>query len=131
MYTLLIVVLVLVSLVLIAAILLQAGKGGGLAASFGGATSSADAFVGTRQAANLLTRASWWAGGIFLLLGFVLQILSTRSTQPRSVLDRTFTEPARTAPATQAPASGTPATAVPLEPAEKATTPAPAPDTSR
>ena len=76
-----VVLLILDSIVLVAAILLQSGKGGGLAASFGGATSAADSLIGTRQAGNLLTKASWWCGGIFLLLAFVLQIAST--PQPR------------------------------------------------
>ncbi|MEJ7808976.1 MAG: preprotein translocase subunit SecG [Gemmatimonadaceae bacterium] len=120
MYTVLIFLLVLISLVLIAAILLQSGKGGGLAASFGGASSSADSFVGTRQAANLLTRLSWWGAGLFLFVGFVLSLMSSRTSAPRSVLDRTFSQPARTAPA---PAT-TPST-VPLEPAAKAPAPAP------
>ena len=65
MYTLLLVLLILDALVLGAAILLQAGKGGGLSANFGGASSSADSVIGTRQAGNLLTKASWWCGGIF------------------------------------------------------------------
>ena len=71
MYTFLLVILILISLVLIAAVLLQAGKGGGLAASFGGASSSSDAFMGTRQAGNLLTKVSWYGGGLFLFLAFL------------------------------------------------------------
>ena len=60
LYTFLVILLILDSIVLVAAILLQSGKGGGLAASFGGATSAADSLIGTRQAGNLLTKASWW-----------------------------------------------------------------------
>src|SRR5438128_1169328 len=70
----LIVLLAIDSVVLIAAVLLQSGKGGGLAASFGGVTSSADAILGTRQAGNLLTKASWWCGGIFLGLAFLISL---------------------------------------------------------
>ncbi|MEW5915720.1 MAG: preprotein translocase subunit SecG [Gemmatimonadota bacterium] len=88
MYTFLLVLLVIDSLVLITAILLQAGKGGGLAASFGGVSTAADAFIGTRQAGNLLTKASWWCGGIFLGLAFILQMMSVRAVAPRSVLDQ-------------------------------------------
>ncbi len=124
MYTLLLILLVLDSIVLIAAILLQAGKGGGLSAAFGGASSSADSFVGTRQAANLLTKTSWYGGALFLALGLALSIMSTRQSAPRSVLDQV---PASAAPATQAPPAGT-GTAVPLEPAQPAPqqqTPAP------
>ena len=123
MYTVLLILLVLDSLVLVAAVLLQAGKGGGIAASFGGASSSADAFIGTRQAGNLLTKTSWWAGGIFLALAFVLQIASTRRTAPTSVLDRPFSQqPA--APATPAPGT---APALPLENAAPTAAPTGAP----
>src|ERR1044072_176148 len=81
LYTFLVILLILDSIVLVAAILLQAGKGGGLAASFGGATSAADSLIGTRQAGNLLTKASWWCGGIFLLLAFLLQIAPRSSAR--------------------------------------------------
>ena len=56
MYTFLLVLLIIDALVLIAAILMQAAKGGGLAASFGGVSTAADSFIGTRQAGNLLTK---------------------------------------------------------------------------
>lgn len=88
MFTFLLVLLIIDSIVLVAAILLQAGKGGGLAASFGGVTTAADAFIGTRQAGNLLTKGSWWCGGIFLGLAFLLQVMSSRTAAPRSVLDQ-------------------------------------------
>src|SRR5690349_9216650 len=122
MYTFLLVLLILDSLVLIAAILLQAGKGNGLAASFGGVSSSADSLLGTRQAGNLLTRASWWGGGIFLFLAFVLSVASTRQRAPKSVLDQAFT-PAPV-PAT-APATPSTNSAIPLTPAAPATGTAP------
>src|SRR5215208_7267170 len=104
MFTFLLVLLVLDSLVLIAAILLQSGKGNGLAASFGGVSSSADSLLGTRQAGNLLTRTSWWGGALFLFLSLVLSIASTQRRAPRSVLDQAFTQPAAPAPAAPNPA---------------------------
>src|SRR5690348_8908197 len=99
MYTFLLVLLVLCSLVVIAAILLQSGQGSGLSASFGGASSSPDSFIGMRQAGNLLTQISWWGGGIFLALAFVLQLMSTRQRTPRSVLEGKLGTPAPVAPA--------------------------------
>jgi preprotein translocase subunit SecG len=119
LYSFLLVVLVLDAIVLIAAILLQSGKGSGLAASFGGASSSPDAFIGIRQAGTILTKATWWCGGIFMGLAFVLQILSTRTQAPKSVLEGTFNTP----PASTAPISSlnTTAPAVPLSPASGAT----------
>ena len=118
LYTFLLTLLVLDCVVLILAVLLQSGKGTGLAANFGGASSSPDAFIGIRQAGNLLTTASWWGGGIFLGLSFVLQIMSTHTSAPRSVLEKGLgTQPANVAPAP------TSATAVPLEPAPTTTSP--------
>jgi preprotein translocase subunit SecG len=127
LYTFLVILLILDSIVLVAAILLQSGKGGGLAASFGGATSAADSLIGTRQAGNLLTKASWWCGGIFLLLAFVLQIASTRTRVPASVLDKPLTN----VPAAPVTGSGSPSSnpAVPLEAAPKNTAPATTPAT--
>jgi len=98
----LIVLLALDSVLLVSAVLLQSGKGGGLAATFGGASSSADSIMGTRQAGNLLTKISWWTGGIFIGLAFALSLTSSRRSAPRSILDQTFTAPPSpvTAPAT-------------------------------
>jgi preprotein translocase subunit SecG len=114
LYKFLLVILVLDALVLIGAILLQSGKGTGLAANFGGASSSPDAFIGIRQAGTILTKATWWCAGIFLGLSFVLQILSTRTQVPKSVLEDTFNNASAPAPVTT-PQSAVPA--VPLTPA--------------
>jgi preprotein translocase subunit SecG len=123
MFTFLLVLLVIDSFVLVAAILLQSGKGNGLAASFGGVSSSADSLLGTRQAGNLLTRTSWWGGGIFLFLSFVLSLMSTRTRTPKSALDDAFTQ--QPAPAT-APAAPNANSAIPLTPAAPAPSTAPA-----
>jgi preprotein translocase subunit SecG len=118
LYTFLLTLLVIDCVVLTLAILLQSGKGSGLAASFGGASSSPDAFIGIRQAGNLLTKVSWWGGGVFLGLCFILQLMSTHASAPRSVLEKGLgTQPQNVAPPTSAPA-------VPLEPAPAATAPA-------
>jgi preprotein translocase subunit SecG len=111
MYTFLIVVLVLASIFLILAILMQSGKGGGLAATFGGVGTSPDSFFGTRQMGNVLTKSSWYLGGAFLLLGFVLSLMSSRAVASRSVLDQPVS--GQTAPATQAP--GASQAPIPLE----------------
>ncbi len=115
LYTILLVLLIIDSLVLVAAILLQSGQGGGMAASFGGVSSSASSFLGTRQTGNLLTKASWWCGGLFLGLSFLLAIASTRSRAPKSVLDQTFQPPAPTSAPAATPGGG--ANPVPLTPA--------------
>jgi len=128
MYTFLLVLLIIDSVVLVTAILLQAGKGNGLAATFGGVSSSADSLLGTRQAGNLLTKASWWGAGIFLFLSFVLSIQSMQRRAPKSVLDQAFTQPAAPAPATQAPAGAATggAAGIPLTPAPSTAAPQPA-----
>jgi len=69
--------------------------------------------MGVRQAGNFLTATSWWAGGIFLALAFVLSMMSTRNRLPESVLD----QPLQTTPA---PVTGAPA--LPLETAPTTTT---------
>lgn len=102
MYSFLLIVLALDCFVLIGAVLLQAGTGGGLAAMGGGA--STDTFLGGRQAATILTKATWWLGGIFLGLALVLAGMRTRTAVPRSVLDpQQQTAPAPIAPPPQLP----------------------------
>jgi preprotein translocase subunit SecG len=121
LYNILVAILFIDAVLLVAAILLQAGKGGGLAATFGGVSSSADAILGTRAAGNLLTKASWWCGGLFLGLAYLLSLMSANTRRPTSVLDEAFTPPPATAPA---PRSAAPA--LPLEEAGPAGTKAPA-----
>jgi preprotein translocase subunit SecG len=108
----LLVLLILDSLVLVAAILLQAGKGQGMAASFGGVSSSPDAFIGTRQAGNLLTKVTWWSGGVFMAIAFVLQVASARGRAPKSVLEQGLTP----VPAAPAPSGSSTAPALPFLP---------------
>ena len=85
MFTILLTILILDSLVLATVVLLQAGKGGGLAALGGGA--STDSFFGGRQATTILTKMSWWCGGIFLGLSLMLSAMSAQAGAPTSVLD--------------------------------------------
>ncbi|HKW11885.1 MAG TPA: preprotein translocase subunit SecG [Gemmatimonadaceae bacterium] len=124
LYTLLIVLLTIDSVVLIIAILLQSGQGQGLAATFGGVSSSASSLFGTRQTGNLLTKASWWCGGLFLFFAFLLSLASSRSRAPRSVLDQAFPN----APAPAAPANPNAGTKAPV-PLTPAPTPQPSPAT--
>ncbi|HEX9887512.1 MAG TPA: preprotein translocase subunit SecG [Longimicrobiales bacterium] len=96
MYGLLLTILVLDGIFLGVVILLQSGKGGGLAA-MGGGSAATEGILGGRQATTVLTRATWIAGSLFMVLSLVLAIMSSRSTQPTSIL-RTETTPT-TAPA--------------------------------
>jgi preprotein translocase subunit SecG len=128
LYNFALVLLVLAAIVLVVAILMQAGKGGGLAANFGGAGSSSDSFLGSRQASNILTKSSWYAGALFLVLSYLMSLAATRPEGGGSVLDRSF----QSAPA-PAPAPGATALPIPsgkgteiLTPQQKADTGTPA-----
>jgi preprotein translocase subunit SecG len=85
MYGFLLGILVLDGLFLGVVILLQSGKGGGLAAMGGGAAAT-EGILGGRQATTVLTRATWIAGGAFMVLALVLSIMSSRAQQPGSIL---------------------------------------------
>jgi preprotein translocase subunit SecG len=100
-YGLLVAILLIAALLLVVVVLLQAGTGGGLAAMGGGA--STDTFFGGRQAVTILTKGSWWLGGIFLVLSLVLAGISTRGSAPRSVLEGTTAPPTPVAPPAQLP----------------------------
>lgn len=65
---------VFVSLVLMAVVLLQQGKGGGMGAAFGGATTQV---FGGRGAGNVLTRATAICATIFMLTSVSLAYLSS------------------------------------------------------
>lgn len=94
MFIILVVLISLLALFLITIILLQSGKGGGLAAEFGGASSSTDSIMGGRQAANVLTRTTWIGGALFLALSLLLAVLSARTTGPaESILRSEFQTP--------------------------------------
>jgi preprotein translocase subunit SecG len=67
-----------------------------------GGGAGTDTLIGGRQAATILTKASWVCGGLFMALALVLSVLSTRSAAPTSILREEFrTQPA---PVQQAPA---------------------------
>jgi preprotein translocase subunit SecG len=110
-------ILILDAFVLIVIVLLQAGKGGGLAA-MGAAGAGTDSLFGSRQAATILTKATWWAGGTFLVLAFSLSLVSGRTTQPASILRGVGT--------TASPATPTPEPASIPSPAGPGAAPPPA-----
>ncbi len=85
MYALFLTLLVLDGIFLSVVILLQAGKGGGLAAMGGGGTAT-DGVLGGRQASTFLVRATWWAGGAFMVMALILAILSSRAEGPTPIL---------------------------------------------
>lgn len=106
MYYLLLTLLVLDSILLATVVLLQAGKGGGLAA-MGAAGAGSDTLFGSRHATTLLTKATWWTGGIFLVLCFALSVSPGRGAQPSSILREGLQAPAAATP-------GVPGTMTPI-----------------
>jgi preprotein translocase subunit SecG len=114
--------MILDALLLIPVVLLQSGKGGGLAA-MGGAAAGSDTLFGGRQAATLLTKATWWAGGIFLGLALVLSLVSSRTRESQSILREgagaplpTQSTPAIPGTRPVAPAPATPGQVPPSDP---------------
>lgn len=97
MYAVLIVLLVVTCFALVASVLLQAGQGGGLASLGGGA--GTEVFMGGRQAVTLLTHITRWSATVFLLLAFVLAIMSARGGRPQSVLEGNIPAPQPVQPA--------------------------------
>jgi preprotein translocase subunit SecG len=106
-------------------VLLQAGKCGGLAAMGGSGGTMADSLIGGRQAATLLTKATWVTGGIFMGLALVLSVMSSRSVTPRSILEPEFQQPTPIAPPVENE-QGT----VPSVPGTEPATPPPPPPTT-
>lgn len=104
LFGILITILILDAVLLTVAVLLQAGTGGGLAAMGGGAAT--DTLLGGRQATTILTKATWWLGGIFLGLSLLITGVSSGGPTPSSVLE---SEPVR------APSPVAPPAQLPLE----------------
>lgn len=98
-------------------VLLQAGKGGGLASMGGGA--GTESLIGGRQAATILTKATWVGGGVFLFLSLVLSILSSRQQAAQPMLRQQLqqqvqqAQPAPALPGTEPVVPGTPQEAAP------------------
>lgn len=105
MYGFLLAILVLDGILLSVVILLQSGKGGGLAAVGGSGGTMADGVLGGRQAATVLTRATWTTGTIFMVLALVLSIMSSRARAPESVI-QVDAPAAQTAPEPVLPGGG-------------------------
>ena len=108
MFAFLLTLLIIDALILSAVVLLQAGQGGGLA-SLGGATT--DTVLGGRQAVTILTKLTWWCGGIFLALSLILSLVP-RGRSGSAIQERIrATTPAAPAPSAPLPLGGSPSQA--------------------
>ncbi len=93
LYAFVLTIHVLLCLILIAVILLQAGRGGGLADTFGGSSST---FFGTRGAVYLV-RATAVCAALFMLTSLTLALLSV--ARGRSLMERVPVERVQETPA--------------------------------
>jgi preprotein translocase subunit SecG len=134
MYTLILVLLILDAIILSAVVLLQAGQGGGLATMGGAGT---ETVLGGRQAVTILTKMSWWCGGLFLAFSLLLSVMHRSATESDLQQQlRQSVPPAAQAPTgpsplqglTPAPGAATPTTTAPTgtAPAPSGAAPAPA-----
>ncbi len=119
MFAFLLTLLILDALVLSVVVLLQAGQGGGLA-SLGGAGGT-DTVLGGRQAVTILTKATWWCGGIFLVLSLVLSLVPRGGDSSELQKRLRTSTPTAPAPSGSLPLGGS---ATPSAPPSKATSPA-------
>ena len=112
MFAFLVSLLILDAIVLSIVVLLQAGQGGGLASLGGGGT---ETVLGGRQAVTILTKLTWWCGGIFLVLSLVLSLTPRGGNS--SALQEKIRAATPAAPNQQAPlplgAPGQPSTEAP------------------
>jgi preprotein translocase subunit SecG len=86
----------------------------------GGGGTIADGMMGGRQAATLLTKATWITGGLFLGLLLVLSVMSSRARAPQSLLQEEF----QSAPAPLVPGAIDPTAPPPTDPGGAGTDPA-------
>ena len=118
MFGVMLTLMLLDGLLLGAVILMQAGQGGGLA-SLGGGTASQ--VLGGRQATTILTRMTWWCGGIFMGLALVLSLTSSGGAGT-SAVQKQLQQQARQGTQQELPtaplpgASTTPPAAAPITP---------------
>ena len=125
MFAFLLTLLILDAFVLSVVVLLQAGQGGGLA-SLGGAGGT-DTVLGGRQAVTILTKATWWCGGIFLVLSLVLSFVP-RGGGSSDLQERLrATNPAGAVPSAPLPLGDSSTTAAPSSEAKPPATQSPAP----
>lgn len=129
MFGFLLAIMLLDGILLTVVVLLQSGKGDGLAA-MGGGSGSTDSLIGGRQAATILTKASWVTGGLFLFLALTLAIMSSRAQRPNSILRDEFKGSAAQPSTQQVPGTQSVPGAQPAptnqQPAPAGQTPAPA-----
>jgi preprotein translocase subunit SecG len=93
LYIPLVVVHVMVAVALILVVLLQAGKGAGIGAAFGGASQTV---FGPRGPGNFLSKLTTAAAGIFMLTSLVLAIFSSQYVGGSVIMSAPVPQPVAT-----------------------------------
>ena len=129
LYVPLVVLHIMVAVALILIVLLQAGKGAGIGAAFGGASQTV---FGPRGPGNFLSKLTTAAAGIFMITSLVLAIFSSQYVGGSVVISAPAPKPAAvpvvTPPAVESPAPNTPTETSPVEsPPTQSEGPAPKP----
>ena len=89
MYVFLSILILAASLLLGLVVLVQNPKGGGLAANFAGSTSQ---FMGVRQTADFLEKASWYLAIALLVLSLASTTIIPRAVDSDTILDTEIRE---------------------------------------
>lgn len=133
LYVPLVVLHIVVAVALILIVLLQAGKGAGIGAAFGGASQTV---FGPRGPGNFLSKLTTAAAGIFMMTSLVLTIFSSQYVGGSVILTTPEPKPAAAPvappPAVESPAPNAPAETNPVEsPTVPSEEPAPPPQEQR
>jgi preprotein translocase subunit SecG len=89
MYGILMAITSIVCILLMVIVLLQAGKGEGLAGTFGGPGNMGQMF-GTRRTADFLSKGTWWLAGIMAFLAIIINLFflpgASTASQRQSII---------------------------------------------
>lgn len=110
MFTFLVILIALIAVLMVLVVLVQSGKGGGLAGiAAGGATTQ---ILGSRQAPDILEKATWTLGTAFIVLCILTNFFIDKTGTQESVIQGrsqqeqaapTLPQDGQTAPAQQVP----------------------------
>ena len=106
MFYFLVVLIAILAILIVGVVLLQSGKGGGLA---GIASAGTTQILGARQAPDVLEKATWVIGGLFIVLCILTSFTLDTNPTERSVVQDSNVQTAPAAPATPAPVPANPA----------------------
>lgn len=111
MFSMMVAFIALIGVVLVLAILLQSGQGGGLSGiAQGGATRQV---LGTRQAPDMLEKATWTLGAIFIALCVISNFFTGVGEEQESVIQQRAREGQTQQQQGQPPAPGSDAQPLP------------------